>query len=177
MKIKKNERERLLKRVGRELGRELTTCNVFLHTLIAAKVGLNVTDTRCLEFLGSSSSPMTAGALKEATGLTTGAITGILDRLEEAGFVKRLRDSEDRRRIFVQLVPEGGAKLMNLYEGLGLRMGQLAARYTVKELQLIEGFLAANLDILKQEIARLTLQETRAASKAPYLNRREARRE
>ena len=99
MDAKKSERERLLKRVGRELGRELTTCNVFLHTLIASKVGLNVTDTRCLELLGGSPSPMTAGALKEATGLTTGAITGILDRLEKAGFVKRLRDSDERESI------------------------------------------------------------------------------
>ncbi len=152
----KDERERLLKRVGRELGRELTTCNVFLHSLIADKAGLNVTDTRCLEILGSSPSPMTAGALKEATSLTTGAITGILDRLEEAGFVKRIRDREDRRRIYVKLLPGAGAKLATLYEGLGVAMGQLASRYTVKDLQLIEGFLAANLDILKREIAKLT---------------------
>jgi DNA-binding MarR family transcriptional regulator len=155
MNVKK-ERERLLKRVGRELGRELTTCNVFLHSLIAAKVGLNVTDTRCLEILGRASAPMTAGALKEATGLTTGAITGILDRLEEAGFVERLRDRQDRRRIFVNLVSDAGAKLAMLYEGLGVAMGQLASRYTVKDLQLIEGFLSANLEILKREIAKLT---------------------
>jgi DNA-binding MarR family transcriptional regulator len=152
----KNERERLLRRVGRELGRELTTCNVFLHSLIAAKVGLNVTDTRCLEILGGASSPMIAGVLKEATGLTTGAVTGILDRLEEAGFVERVRDSEDRRRIFVKRLPSAGAKLAGLYEGLGTAMGQLASRYTVNDLQLIEGFLAANLDILKQEIAKFT---------------------
>ena len=152
----KNERQRLLKRVGHELGRELTTCNVFLHSLIAAKVGLNVTDTRCLEILGSASSPMTAGALKEATGLTTGAITGILDRLEGAGFVERVRDREDRRRIFVRVLPKAAAKLAALYEGLGAALGQLASRYTVKDLQLIEGFLAANLDILKHEIAKLT---------------------
>jgi DNA-binding MarR family transcriptional regulator len=86
----------------------------------------------------------------------TGAVTGILDRLEEAGFVERLRDSEDRRRIFVKLLPSAGAKLAGLYEGLGTAMGQLASRYTVKDLQLIEEFLAANLDILKQEIAKFT---------------------
>jgi DNA-binding MarR family transcriptional regulator len=162
----KDERERLLRRVGQELGRELTTCNVFLHSLIAAEVGLNVTDTRCLEILGSSPAPMTAGALKEATGLTTGAITGILDRLEEAGFVERVRDKEDRRRIFVKLLPGAGTKLATLYEGLGVAMGQLASRYTVKDLQLIEGFLAANLDILKQEIAKLAPQHPGTDSQA-----------
>jgi DNA-binding MarR family transcriptional regulator len=153
------ERERLLKRVGRELGRELTTCNVFLHSLIAAKVGLNVTDTRCLEILGGAATPITAGALKEATGLTTGAITGILDRLEEGGFVQRVRDSQDRRKVFVKLLPRAGSKLATLYEGLGVAMGQLASRYTIKDLQLIEGFLAANLGILKQEIAKLTSRD------------------
>lgn len=153
-------REVLLRRVGQELGRELATASLFFHTLVAGRVGVNATDTRCLEILGSASSPMTAGGLKEATGLTTGAITGILDRLEHAGFVERLRDSEDRRRIFVKLLPEAGMKLAKLYEDLGAAMGQLASRYTVRDLQLIEGFLAANLDILKEEIAKLTSQKT-----------------
>jgi DNA-binding MarR family transcriptional regulator len=153
----KKERVRLLRRVGQELGRELTTSNLFLHTLIAGKVGLNATDTRCLEILARSGTvPMTAGALKEATGLTTGAITGILDRLERAGFVKRMRDTNDRRKVFVKLVPGAGVKLTKLYEGIGAEMEKLAVRYTVNDLRLIEGFLDANLKILKQEIATLS---------------------
>jgi DNA-binding MarR family transcriptional regulator len=153
----KNERARLLRRVGQELGRELTTSNLFLHTLIAGKVGLNATDTRCLEILARSGAvPMTAGALKDATGLTTGAITGIVDRLERAGFVKRMRDSHDRRKVFVKLVPTAGVKLTKLYESIGAEMEKLASRYTINDLQLIEGFLDANLKILKQEITTLS---------------------
>lgn len=153
----RNERERLLKRVGQELGRELTTSNVFLHSLIAVNVGLNATDTRCLDILARSGATlMTAGALKDATGLTTGAITGILDRLERAGFVKRMRDSNDRRKVFVRLVPKAGLKLTKLYENIGAEMGKLASHYTISELQLIERFLDANLTILKQEIAALS---------------------
>ena len=154
----RSARQVLMRKVGHVLGRELATSSLFFHTLVADKVGLNATDTRCLGILESASEPMTAGALKDATGLTTGAVTGILDRLEAAGFVERQRDSQDRRRIFVKLVPSAGVKLAALYDGIGQAMEQLASRYTVEDLQLIEGFLAANLEILKREIARLAPQ-------------------
>jgi DNA-binding MarR family transcriptional regulator len=157
-RTKKTERNRLLRRVGLELGRELATTSLFFHTRLAEKVGLNATDTRCIDILGRSvSAHMTAGALTEATGLTTGAITGILDRLERAGFVKRGKDVNDRRKVLVELIPEEAARLGGLYEGLGARMEKLASRYTVAELRLLEGFLDANLEILNQEIAALAL--------------------
>jgi DNA-binding MarR family transcriptional regulator len=154
---KKSRRSLLLRRVGHDLGRELATTSLFFHTLIAGKVGLNATDTRCLDILARSlPASMTAGALTEATGLTTGAITGILDRLERAGFVKRTKDADDRRKVLVELVPGEMANLTRLYDGLGAGMESLAARYSLTELQMIEGFLSANLSILNQEIARLT---------------------
>lgn len=154
---KQSERSLLVRRVGRDLGRELATRSLFLHTLIAGKAGLNATDTRCLDILARSlPAAMTAGELTETTGLTTGAITGIIDRLERAGFVKRTRDADDRRKVVVNLVPGEMAKLTGLYAGLESSMGSLAERYSLKELQMIEGFLSANLAILNQEIARLT---------------------
>lgn len=154
---KRTERNRLLRRVGLELGRELATTSLFFHTSLAEKLGLNATDTRCIDILSrSASTPMTAGALTEATGLTTGAITGILDRLERAGFVKRKKDANDRRKVLVELIPDEAARLGRLYEGLGARMEKLALRYTVVELQLLEGFLDANVEILNQEIAALS---------------------
>jgi DNA-binding MarR family transcriptional regulator len=88
--------------------------------------------------------------------LTTGAITGILDRLERGGFVKRRKDAHDRRKVLVEVVPGKMTNLATLYGGLGMRMESLAARYSLTELKLIEGFLNANLSILNQEIARLT---------------------
>jgi DNA-binding MarR family transcriptional regulator len=156
-RTKQSGKSLLLHRVGHDLGRELATASLFLHTLIAGKVGLNATDTRCLDILARSlPASMTAGSLTEATGLTTGAITGILDRLERAGFVKRTKDAGDRRKVMIELVPGEMAKLTRLYDGLGRSMKSLAARYSLTELQMIEGFLSANLSILNQEIARLT---------------------
>ena len=154
---RESRKSMLLRRVGHELGRELATTSLFFHTLVAGKVGLNATDTRCLDILARSGCvAMTAGSLTEATGLTTGAITGILDRLERAGFLKRVKDAKDRRKVLIELVPSEMAMLGQLYDGLGASMEELAGRYTVAELQMIEGFLSANLDILNKEIARLS---------------------
>jgi DNA-binding MarR family transcriptional regulator len=154
---KESRRSLLLRHVGHELGRELASTSLFYHTLIAGKVGLNATDTRCLDILARSlPASMTAGALTEATGLTTGAITGILDRLERAGFVKRRKDAHDRRKVLVELVPGEMASLARLYDGLGMGMESLAARYSLPELEMIEGFLSVTLSILNREIARLT---------------------
>ena len=71
----------------------------------ADRIGINATDLNCLNIL-SFSGHMTAGELARATGLTTASITGVVDRLEEAGFVTRERDPHDRRRVVVQIVLE-----------------------------------------------------------------------
>ncbi len=79
--------------------RELSTQTVFSHEAIARKQGLNATDTRCLDLISrAGDEKVTAGDLGKATGLTTGAVTGILDRLEKAGMVQRERDTRDRRK-------------------------------------------------------------------------------
>jgi DNA-binding MarR family transcriptional regulator len=68
----------------------------------AERIGINVTDLNCLNILALTGS-MTAGELARETGLTTASITGVIDRLEEAGFVRRERDPGDRRRVIVRL--------------------------------------------------------------------------
>jgi len=154
---KSNEKSSVLTRVSQELGRELTTQSLFLHTLIASKVGLNATDLRCLDLIAQSGdSLITAGALKKATGLTTGAVTAILDRLEKTGAVERVRDGSDRRKVFVRLHPGSTLNVSELYAGLSQEMSKLASSYTTDELELIAGFLEANLQILKDQIAKLS---------------------
>src|SRR5712671_400857 len=71
----------------------------------ADQIGINATDLNCLNIL-SFSGHMTAGQLARATGLTTASITGVADRLEEAGYVRRERDASDRRRVVIRLVTE-----------------------------------------------------------------------
>src|SRR6201995_3048729 len=75
----------------------------------ADKIGINVTDLNCLNILALGGH-LTAGELAKQTGLTTASITGVLDRLEEAGFVRRERDPGDRRRVIVRLNPGRGMR-------------------------------------------------------------------
>jgi DNA-binding MarR family transcriptional regulator len=74
-------------------------------SVVSDRAGLNRTDWRCLDILGTRG-PMTAGQLAAAVRLTTGAVTGVLDRLEAAGLVRRVRDTSDRRRVMVELTDE-----------------------------------------------------------------------
>jgi DNA-binding MarR family transcriptional regulator len=150
-------RRELLQRVGTDLGREISAHSLFFHEALARKVGLNATDTRCLDLISrAGDAQVTAGDLGKATGLTTGAVTGILDRLEEAGMVKRVRDSKDRRKVFVRPKPDAMGRVAALYDGLGAAMMKLASGYRTSELELINGFLERNLALLKEQIAKLS---------------------
>ncbi len=81
--------------------RELSTATILFHQAVADRLGMNVTDHKCAGIL-TQSGPITAGDLAVRTGLTTGAVTGVIDRLEKAGFVRRVRDGTDRRRVIVE---------------------------------------------------------------------------
>ena len=84
-------------------GRRLSTATIMFHQAVADRLGLNPTDHRCVDRL-LLNGPLTAGELASRTGLTTGAITAALDRLERAGFVARGDDPQNRRRVIVQPV-------------------------------------------------------------------------
>jgi DNA-binding MarR family transcriptional regulator len=151
-----SKRNALIQKVGMDLGRELSTVAVFLHQAIASKLGLNVTDTRCFELMSRySQPPLTAGYLARATGLTTGAVTGILDRLEKAGLVERFRDPSDRRKVFVRPLPEALQRVGRLYEGLASASLKLASSYSTKELELISRYLEQSLQIFREQREKL----------------------
>ncbi len=139
-----------------DLGRELSAQTVFFHEVVARKLGLNATDTRCLDLIARSGGQVTAGDLGRATGLTTGAVTGILDRLEGAGMVERVRDANDRRKVFVRPIPEAMRRVGPYYEKLGTAMMKLASSYQTQELELITDFLERNLALLKEQVAELS---------------------
>uniref|UniRef100_UPI0013D5678B MarR family transcriptional regulator n=1 Tax=Klebsiella pneumoniae TaxID=573 RepID=UPI0013D5678B len=73
---------------------------VIFSQTVASRVGISSSDLECMDFLNLESR-VTAGRLAEVTGLTTGAITGVIDRLEKAGLVRRERDDSDRRKVFI----------------------------------------------------------------------------
>ena len=96
-------RTQLLKTLDETL-RKVGAQSVLLSDTVAKLVGANPTDLECLDLLGLGG-PTTAGRLAAHTGLTTGAMTAVIDRLERAGFARRLRSTEDRRSVLVEALP------------------------------------------------------------------------
>ncbi|HEY1347607.1 MAG TPA: MarR family transcriptional regulator [Streptosporangiaceae bacterium] len=126
-----------------------------MGTAAAERIGINATDLNCLNIL-SFSGHMTAGELARATGLTTASITGVVDRLEEAGFVTRERDPNDRRRVVIQINLD---RAMNNVAAVFVPMlrawREMASRYSDDELRLIVDFYARMEQVLRDHIVRL----------------------
>lgn len=152
---KKSRRQELLNKLW-DLGRVMSTQTVFLHQAIAQSVGLNATDTKCIDLiLRSPDETITAGRLSEITGLTTGAITHILDRLEKRRFIERVRDTHDRRKVFIRVCLETLKPLFPKYEAIGKAYMALAEQYGDRELELISGYLEKSAQVSERELARL----------------------
>lgn len=138
-----------------DLTREASTYTVLLHQVIADKLSLNITDHKCLDLIERMGS-MTAGQLAEITGLTTGAITGVIDRLEKAGYVRRERDPQDRRKVIVCLVPDKAYKdIAPLFEILSRNYDPISKGYSDEELGVILKFMKESNQVLKETIAIL----------------------
>jgi DNA-binding MarR family transcriptional regulator len=120
--------------------RRIGAQSVLLSQTIAAKAGLNSTDMECLDLLHLERSA-TPGRLAELTGLTTGAVTALIDRLERAGFVRREPHPDDRRSIVVFPLEAGPRLLQPLFEPLARAMGKVHARYKDAELAIVLDFL------------------------------------
>ena len=134
-------RDTLIAHIAEALGRDLATRTVLFHHHLAARLGLSVTDLKCLDLLRASDLPLTAKNLADRIGLTGGAITGVADRLEAAGFVERVRDPHDRRRWELRPIPDRQGDIAALFAPLGAAMADLAAHYDDDQLEAISSFL------------------------------------
>ena len=148
--------------------RKVGAQSVLISDLVAARVGLNSTDLECLDLLYLSGAT-TPGALARHTGLTTGATTAVVDRLERAGFVRRRRDGGDRRRVLVEVVPAGASRIQPLYERLGTRMAELNTQYTDDQLATIVDYLSRAFGAGSDHISWL---QTQAATRRRTPRRR-----
>ncbi|WP_067470258.1 MarR family transcriptional regulator [Nocardia amamiensis] len=109
---------------------------VMMHQAVADRLGLHVTDLRCLNLLRLGG-PATAGELATQTGLTTGAITRMIDRLLKAGYVLREHDEQDRRRVIVSVIQERIDEIAPHYEILAREFGAAMADYTAEQMELV----------------------------------------
>ena len=130
-----------------------------LGQVSAERIGINVTDLNCLNILALRGR-MTAGGLARETGLTTASITGVLDRLEEAGFVRRERDPQDRRRVMVRLDPERGMRdIAPVFLPVVAAWREAVAQYTDEQLEVILGFQHQVEKIMRDRLIQLRGRE------------------
>lgn len=151
---------------GLELGRELSTRAALFHQAIASRLGLGASDHKFIGIL-SGTGPVTAGQLAELTGLTTGAVTGVIDRLEKAGFVRRERDPSDRRRVIIRPLPEARATIAPHLQSMARATLALYARYSEQELTLVFQYLAEVTRMLHEETVKLRAETARDRTTAP----------
>lgn len=155
------DRPALLRAMERAL-REVSGLGVLHSQDIAARLGLNSTDLECLGHIGEGEA-VTAGDLAKATGLTTGAITGVIDRLARAGFATRERDETDRRKVYVRARPEGLARAYPLFEPMRRRAAEALADYSDAELAFLLTFLERSLAAARaamDDLAAMSAQGT-----------------
>ena len=124
------------------------------HDAVAAYLGINRTDLRCLDILDLSGQ-QTAGELAVQMGMSTGAVTAMLDRLEKAGYLRRVRDPADRRRVLVEsaeLARERGREIYQPFEELTVPM---FARFTDEQLAVVRDFLRLGNDFYDMQTSRI----------------------
>jgi DNA-binding MarR family transcriptional regulator len=153
----KKTRQELIERLSLAIRSSQNISDAF-DEKVAERLGINQTDLRGLDILSQRGS-MTAGRLAEAMHLTSGAITTLLDRLEAAGYARRVRDTEDRRRVVVELTPRA-QETASLYEPLFHGSVELLKERTDQELLAMIDFLERGREMVEQELAKLDREET-----------------
>jgi DNA-binding MarR family transcriptional regulator len=117
-------------------------------------VGVNRTDGRCLDVIGQRPG-LTAGELATAVGLSPGAVTTALDRLEQRGFVRRTRDSQDRRRVMVELTEDANRAAWEVYGPLGEMGAPMIEEMSDKDLATLIRFLRGGTEINERRAQEL----------------------
>jgi DNA-binding MarR family transcriptional regulator len=128
---------------------------------VAQALGINRTDMRCLDVLEREGGSVPAGRLAEATGLTSGAMTTAIDRLERGGFVRRMHDPHDRRRVLVELTPRAGSSAGDLYIEHANEAERLYRRYSEAQLETVLEFVRASRELNERRAAELEAENLR----------------
>jgi DNA-binding MarR family transcriptional regulator len=150
--------EAAARRVTAALGTHQVASDIFDDT-IANFLGVNRTDARCLDLIGREGR-ITAGRLAESSSLTTGAVTVVIDRLSAAGYVRRVRDPNDRRKVYVETTPELGEIRTRVASHFERLMPAILSEFSPKQIEGIVALLElasllnrAVSEVLKEHVA------------------------
>lgn len=147
--------ENLIRERLRIASRAYSDSSILMHQAIARKAGLSGTDHKYLGLV-IQQGEMAAGELMKATGLTSGAVTGLIDRLEQKGLVERRHDHADRRKVLI--VPNSAnvkKRIHPLFKRLQKRTGELLDTFTDKEIKTIERYFRSAIAIMDETRERL----------------------
>jgi DNA-binding MarR family transcriptional regulator len=123
--------------------------------LAAQQLGVNETDLHCLNIIQNAGG-VTAGELAAQAGLTTGAVTGVIDRLERVGFARRVHDSADRRRVKLEVTPKFYARAERIWAPVAAEWSaKLSREFSAEELERITEFLRTTNEITRKHLERL----------------------
>jgi DNA-binding MarR family transcriptional regulator len=140
----------------RKLSQQYAYTSIQLHESIGRKIGLPGTDHKYLGFL-IQKGQMTAGELALLTGLTTGAVTGLIDRFESKKFVKRQPDKSDRRKIIIVPDVDKITKLITpFYKDFQDNTDELFSSFTTKELKVLEKYFKNALALMNKKIEKIS---------------------
>ncbi|WP_436491523.1 MarR family winged helix-turn-helix transcriptional regulator [Chitinophaga sp. ARDCPP14] len=144
----------VIKRI-RKLNQQHSYTSIQMHEAVARKAGLSGTDHKYLGFL-LERGQMTAGELSNITGLTTGAVTGLIDRFEKKKLVKRRFAEDDRRKVIIEpITPNIMALLAPLYKEFRSKSEMLIASFSEKEIKVIEAYFLKAIEIMNETTDKL----------------------
>src|SRR5690349_10590700 len=135
--------------------RRSSAAGVLHGQTIARRAGINSTDMECLDLI-LMSGPSTAGEIGRRTGLSSGAVTGLIDRLEKLGLVERIADPRDRRKVLVRVRDDKIGSLASQFAPLERRTHALLDRYSREELKLLLDFTERAGDLVLERVTELT---------------------
>ncbi len=137
------------------VSRQYLASYVLFNQTVADRLGMHPTDVQCLGLLAQESAPLTTGQVAELTGLTSGSATRLVDRLERAGYVRRERDTDDRRRVLVHVEPARFTEFTAMWADLSEGWDAMFDDYTEKELALLVRHMRRTIELSVTQRARL----------------------
>lgn len=137
------------------ISRQYSDASIMMHEAIARKAGLSGTDHKYLGLI-IKRGEMTAGELSRMTGLTTGAVTGLIDRLEKKRLVERKFEKTDRRKVIIVPNQQHTMQLLGpLFKDLHEKTTQLILTFSEREIQIIENYFTSAIKIMNETTENL----------------------
>ena len=139
------------------LGREFSSAVVMFHEAIGQRLGLSAAERKCLDILDRLG-PVSAGRIAEHTGLTTGAVTGLIDRLSRAGYLERMPNPADRRGVLITLRPDSPHDkiLPSVFGPLATDLAEVASHFDPDQLAAIGEWIARTTEVLHRNTQRIS---------------------